>query len=170
MRRTIVVPSLLLVFAVAGCPAIQSPLAKAQETATALNVDARFGRLELAMEHVSPALRDEFAAHHRAWGSHVRVADVEIAGVHPRGDHAVDVAVRVAWYLVDQDDLRLTTLEQGWSDQKGGWQLVAERRAEGDVGLLGEPIVYETPEQPLQPARFPTVRLGAAPDSESAEP
>jgi hypothetical protein len=170
MRPTIVLACLLIVPAVTGCPVAPSPLAKAQETATALNVDARFGRLELAMEHVSPTLRDEFVAHHRSWGSHVRVADVEIAGVRPHGEHAVEVAVRVAWYLVDQDDLRLTTLEQGWSDQKGGWQLVAERRVEGDVGLFGEPIVYDTPEQPRQPAHFPTVRLGAAPDSESAEP
>jgi hypothetical protein len=52
-------------------------------------------------------------------------------------------------------------LEQHWHDKPAGWQLVAERRVEGDVGLLGEAIVYESPSAPRPPAQFPTIRLGS---------
>jgi hypothetical protein len=161
-------------FALAGCPATPTPLQKAQETATAFNVDARFGRMEMAMEHVAPELREEFVTHHRAWGSRVRIADVELAGMHPRDHHNIEVAVRIAWYVVDQDDLRMTTLQQVWNDEKNGWQLVTERRAEGDVGLLGEPVVYDVPDRSGRPAQFPTVRLGgqlgSQPDDQGADP
>jgi hypothetical protein len=70
----------------------------------------------------------------------------------------VEVIVRVAWYRPDQQELRMTTLTQSWRD-KDGWQLVAERRLEGDVGLLGEPVVYEAPRDPPSASQFPTVRL-----------
>jgi hypothetical protein len=66
---------------------------------------------------------------------------------------------RVAWYRPEQQELRLTTLKQGWRNQNG-WQLVAEQCVEGDVGLLGEPVVYQAPEEVRSPAQFPTVRLG----------
>jgi hypothetical protein len=115
----------------------------------------------LALERVAPAARDDYAAHHRAWGTAVRVADVELAGMRPRGERDVEVLVRVAWYRPQDQELRMTTLQQSWQDQAdGGWHLMGERRVEGDVGLLGEPIFYEAPAEPRGPAQFPTVRLG----------
>ncbi|HEY8041770.1 MAG TPA: hypothetical protein VIF15_18325 [Polyangiaceae bacterium] len=163
MRRTPVPASVLVLLGgsalLAGCPAPPNGLARAQQTAQEYNLDARFGRTELAMAHVDPAVRDEFALHHRAWGTGVRVADVELAGMKAQGEHDVDVFVRVAWYRPEQEELRTTTLQQRWHD-KDGWQLMSEKRLDGDVGLLGEAVVFETPSAPRAPAQFPTIRLG----------
>jgi hypothetical protein len=76
----------------------------------------------------------------------------------------------VAWYRIDQGDLRQTTLRQSWHDEKGEWRLVDEASADGDLGLLGEPV-QDAPSRPKN-AQFPTVRLGQAkansPAAESA--
>ena len=148
------------VLAVSGCTPPQGAVA-AQQVAQELNVDTQFGRTEIAMDHVAPAAREAFAAHHRAWGGNVRVADVEMAGIHSHGEHDVDILVRVAWYRPAEQELRTTTLQQKWKDVSG-WLLVDEKRLDGDVGLLGEAVVFEAPEdQHAPPAYFPTVRLGS---------
>jgi hypothetical protein len=138
-------------------------MAKAQETTQEFNSDMRFGRNETLLDRVAPSARSDFAAHHRAWGSDVRIAELEVAGIRPKGDHDVEVLVHVAWYRPDQQDLRSTTVRQRWHDQNG-WQLVAEERIEGDLGLLGERVVFERPAQPAAPAQFPTVRLSGTAD------
>ncbi|MDP9036303.1 MAG: hypothetical protein M3O50_15990 [Myxococcota bacterium] len=142
-----------------ACAAPPTAIAKAQQNAQELNDSMRFGRNEIALEHVAPAARDAFMARHRAWGSSVRLADVELAGMHAHGQHDVDVIVRVAWYRPDEEELRVTTLKQLWSEA-GGWKLVDEQRLEGDIGLLGEPVVYAAPPGGREPAQFPTIRLG----------
>jgi hypothetical protein len=154
-----------------GCLGSQSAGARAQEAASELNVNARFGRMEMAAEHVAPAQREAFFARRKAWGGSVRVADYELAGLRMRGKTDAESFVRVAWYRVDQGDLRTTTLKQSWHDFKGAWQLVAEDRADGDIGLLGEPMpAAPAPSTPaVKNAQFPTIRLGApAPSSPPA--
>jgi hypothetical protein len=139
-----------------GCPAPPTALARAQQVAQEFNQDVRFGRNELMMEHVAPAARDAFAAQHRAWGSNVRVADMELEGLRPRGDHELEVIVRVAWYRPEQQELLTTTLQQSWRDTEG-WRLTEEKRLDGDIGLLGERVLYEAPSSLRPPAQFPTV-------------
>jgi hypothetical protein len=80
--------------------------------------------------------------------------------MHARDDHDVDVIVRVAWYRPEQQELCTTTLKQVWR-AKNGWQLVSEERLDGEIGLLGEPVVYQAPAVDRAPAQFPTVRLGS---------
>jgi hypothetical protein len=143
----------------AACPAPPTSLARATQTAQEFNLNARFGRADFLMERVAPDERAPYTATHRSWGSGLRVADVELAGLQPRGDHDVDVLVRVAWYRPEDQQLRSTTLQQSWHDKPEGWQLVAERRVDGEMGLLGESVVYAAPEA-RSPAQFPTVRLG----------
>jgi hypothetical protein len=156
------------IVALSGCPAPPTALARAQQAAQEFNQDVRFGRSELVIERVAAAARDDFAAHHRAWGTSVRLADVELAGMRALGDRDLYVMVRVAWYRPEEEELRTTTLQQSWRDADG-WKLIAEKRLEGDVGLLGEPIVYELPDAQRPRAQFPTVHLvpldetGAAP-------
>ena len=159
--RSWLVFAISLVPLLAGCPAPTSGLAKAQQTAQEFNLDARFGRTELVMDKIAPAERDEYALHHRAWGSGVRVADVELAGMRAHGENEIDVFVRVAWYRPEQEELRATTLQQSWHSKADGWELVGEKRVEGDVGLLGETVVVEAPPAPKAPPQFPTIRLGA---------
>jgi hypothetical protein len=174
MRRPTVpaAPAVLSSFALSigallvGCPAPTTGLGKAQETAQTFNLDARFGRNELVLDQVSPAEREEFSLHHRAWGMAVRVADVEVAGMKAHGDKDVDITVHVSWYRPEQQELRGTTLQQKWHAKTDGWQLVGETRVDGDIGLLGEAVVIEAPTTPKPPSQFPTIRLGGDPPTQ----
>jgi hypothetical protein len=153
-----------------GCPVgHQSPPARAQEAATELNVNTRFGRMELASERVAPAARDAFLARRKAWGANVRVADYELAGFHMKGDADAEMLVKVAWYRLDEGDLHQTTLKQKWHDFKGDWRLIDEARAEGDLGLIGEPMPSDPPKAGPKNAKFPTIRLGRAAEQPAPE-
>lgn len=154
--------------ALLGCLGHQSAPARAQEAATELNVNSRFGRMELAAERVAPVARDAFMQRRKAWGGDVRVADYEVAAFHMKSEADAEMLVRVAWYRMDQGDLRTTTLKQKWHDFKGDWRLVDETRAEGALGLLGEPPPPSTP-GPARRTQFPTVRLGSS-DAPAAIP
>jgi hypothetical protein len=143
-----------------ACVTPPGPVAKAREAAQEFNLDARFGRNETTIERVALSARQSYAEHHRAWGGRVRVADIEMTGIHARSDHDVEVLVHVSWYRVDQQELLATTLRQTWHEA-GGWQLLAEERVDGDIGLLGENVVFlAPPPEDRGPAQFPTVRLG----------
>jgi hypothetical protein len=158
MGMRVAIVACVLAALLIGCPGPATGMARAQEAVQELNSATRYGRSEIAMEHVATKARDEFTARHRAWGSSVRIADLEVAGVRPKGERDAEAFVHVSWYRPEEQDLRTTTIKQGWRDE-GGWRLVSEDRVEGDVGLLNEAVVYETPSQPRSRAYFPTVRL-----------
>jgi len=164
MRPTFVLcVSLALAPVLVGCPAPSTGLAAAQQQAQSFNMDARFGRNELVLDQISPAEREEFSMHHRAWGLAIRVADIELAGLKAHGDKDVDIVVHVSWYRPEQQELRSTTLQQQWHAKTDGWQLVGEKRMDGDIGLLGEAVVIEAPTAPKAPSQFPTIRLSGEP-------
>ena len=72
----------------------------------------------------------------------------------------IDVSVRIAWYRPAEGELKSTLLTQHWHGTRGDYKLVDERRADGDVGLLGEPTATLVPSaEEAPPAHFPTVRL-----------
>jgi len=166
MESKVVFFALALV-GLAACGALPTTgLANAQQTAQQFNLDARFGRNEYVLDQVAPEARDEYAQQHRAWGGSIRVADVEMGTMRPKGDKDVDLLVHVSWYRPEQQELRNTTLKQSWRT-KGvdKWQLVSESRVDGDYGLLGEAVIFAPSNAPRAPAQFPTIRLG---DGESA--
>ncbi len=148
--------------ALAGCPAIhQSPGARAQEAANELNVNARFGRMEMAAEKVAPKAREAFMDRRKAWGNRVRVADYELAGMKMmKEDAEAEMFVKVAWYLVDEGELHVTTVKQSWRDFKGDWKLVEETRVDGDAGLLGEHVERAPKAKAPKNVQFPSIRLG----------
>ena len=85
-RRRLALASLAVGCGLAG----QSKPARAQEAALELNLNARFGRMELAAEHVAPKARDQFFERRKAWGGSVRVADYDLTGLdHRRGRRRV---------------------------------------------------------------------------------
>jgi len=151
---------LVAALASAACAAAPTGAARAQNAAQELNLNARFGRMELAMESVAPGHREAFAERRRSWGSRVRIADAELSGFRLAGKEDALVSVRVSWYLLDEQELRTTTLRQAWHDHRGDWLLEREERLDGDIGLLGEPIPRAEPSEPRPPAQFPTMRLG----------
>ncbi len=168
MRHLIGAAAGLALVCLSGC-AIVAPMsasARAQETATELNTHSRFGRMELATEHVDPAQREAFLGRHKSWGNSIRVADYEMAGFKMKGDDNAETLVRVSWYRVENGDLRNTLIKQSWKQVKGAWRLTEEVRAEGDAGLIGDPVPAGPTEGdgaslPKKPAQFPTIRLGS---------
>jgi hypothetical protein len=162
-RIEVMLLAALLPLATLGCPTQTGP-ARAQEAATAMNLDSRFGRMELASEKVAPRARDQWMAHRAGWHGKVRIVDTELAGLKMDKDDEATLFVKVAWQRADEGDLRLTRLKQKWKDFRGSWQLVGEERLDGDVGLIGE--VVERPAESgerKKAAQFPTIRIGATP-------
>lgn len=141
-----------------GCPTPPSRAARMQEAANEFNANARFGRMELVVERVSNKERDAFLRRHKAWGSQVRIADLEVSSMRLLTDDTAEVTVRVGWYRPEQGELRSTLLKQRWRDYRGDWMLVGEEKADGDPGLLGEQVMVEMP--PRTTVQFPTVRIG----------
>jgi hypothetical protein len=153
--------ALALPLVLCACPlGHQAPPVRAQEAASDMNMNARFGRMELAAEAVSPKAHDAFLEHRKDWGGKIRIADYELQGLKMKGDEDADIFVRIAWFRVNEGDLRVTTIHQKWHDYRGDWKLVDELRLDGDVGVLGEPPA--APSAPAGPknAQFPTIHLG----------
>jgi hypothetical protein len=163
MRTRSVLALAVTSLALAGCPlGGQSKPARAQEAAQELNLNARFGRMELAAEHVAPKARAQFFDRRKTWGGAIRVADWELAGLKMVGDAEAETMVRIAWYRVNEGDLHVTTLKQKWHDFKGDWKLTEESRLDGEAGLLGEPAPPPAaPSGPAKRTQFPTIRLGS---------
>ncbi len=163
MRMRLVLAVSLLAASTMACGLVgQSKPAMAQEAALELNLNARFGRMELAAERVAPKARDQFFERRRAWGGSVRIADYDMTGLKMKGEDDAETSVKIAWYRANEGDLRVTTLKQKWhSDAKGDWKLTEEQRLDGDLGLLGEPPVpvTATTEAPKR-SQFPTIYLG----------
>jgi len=163
--------SLVLALGVAGCLG-QSRPARAQEAASEMNLNMRFGRVELAAERVAEPNREKFLASRKEWGQIVRIADTEMAGLKIVGEEGAEVIVKVSWYRADVGDLHQTTLKQTWKDFKGEWKLVKEEKTDGDAGLLADDSkpgsgtaaasAKTAPPKPKN-ARFPTIRLGQGP-------
>lgn len=148
-----------LVFAL-GCASMPTQASKAQDAAHDLNLNARFGRLELASERVAPEAREAFAERHKHWGGNVRIADLELVGFRLGKKDAV-TTVRYAWYRPNEQDLRSTSVRQTFRDHKGVWLLVTEEHAEGDLGLFGEVPRGEPEEHTVRKTKqFQTIRIG----------
>ncbi len=164
MRRTLLpLAASLAAPLLCACPMPTTGLAAAQQQAQAFNLDARFGRNELVLEQIAPAERDEFQKRHAAWGTTIHVADLELVGMHAHKDGKdVDIMVQVAWYRPEQQELHSTTLQQTWHSKTDGWELASEKRVSGEIGLLGEPVIFAQPDAPRRPTQFPTIRLGGS--------
>ena len=140
MVRRVLPVMLLLATVWAGCMGAQTPSARASDAARELNTSTRFGDLSGASSMTAPTVRDQFLSRRAQWGKLVRVVDVEMAGFEMKDmDHAT-VMVDFSWTRVDQGTLQSTRVLQEWSSTDGGWRLVREKRASGDVGLFGEPV------------------------------
>lgn len=130
------------------------PGARAADAARELNLAARFGRMDIALERTAPGARSHFLTRRSDWGKGVRVVDVEVTGLEMQDKENALIYVDVSWVRIEEGSLRMTRLAQRWQDI-AGWQLVRERRAGGDLGLFGEAVVVLTPE-PRGDVHFPS--------------
>ncbi len=150
-----------------ACAGQHNSLTKAQECATELNTNTRFGRMQLASEYVAAKEKKGFFERHAGWGTRVRVLDAEMIGMDliNEGDKVKDkepsetivVSVKVAWTFADDQDLRVTTVTQKWKPAGEGWALTQEERVDGDPGLFGEKVVTLSP--PVRTTQFATIHL-----------
>jgi hypothetical protein len=139
--------SIALCLAVACLPP-HAPAQQVSDVARDLNVAARFGRMDVALEHTSKEHQPEFMARRSEWGRDIRVVDIELASLELKSTEAAVVLVDVAWMRMNEGLLHSTRLEQRWENPGGGWKLQSEERASGDVGLIGEKVVVLRPERP----------------------
>ncbi len=138
-----------------ACIPPQVPAQQVTEVARDMNIAARFGRMDVAMDHTAEAHQVAFLESRAAWGHEVRVMDVELAQLELKTSEAAEVLVDVAWMRMDEGLLRSTRVKQRWANPGGGWKLSGEERLSGDVGLLGESVVVLRPEG-RRDVHFPT--------------
>jgi hypothetical protein len=132
---------LLLLPALAGCVAPPSPAERVTESARALNLAARFGRIDLALERTADGARDHFVRRRNDWGNEIRVLDFELAGLNMRDHDNATILVDVQWVRMSEGTLRTTRVEQTFQNgEEGGYRLVREKRVSGDLGLFGERV------------------------------
>jgi hypothetical protein len=112
------------------------------DVAREVNTAARFGRMDLALEHTAEGARRHFQKHRADWGNAVRVLDFELSSLSMKDQENATVLVDIQWMRVDEDTLHVTRVEQSWrgATEDKGWTLVRERRAGGDLGLFGERV------------------------------
>ena len=166
--RSVHVLGLTLSLLAPGCAlAGQLESSRAQEAALETNMNARFGRMELAVENVAPEARESFMEHRRGWGSTIRVADYDMVGLKMKGVDECETVVRIVWYRFAENELKQTSVKQKWHEMKGNWKMTEEARLEGDPGLIGDKVPAQAVDvaaaQASTPRRaFPTVTLGTS--------
>jgi hypothetical protein len=142
----------------AGCFAPPPPSQRVADVAREVNTAARFGRMDVALEHTADGARSHFAKHREAWGGDVRVLDLELTALSMKDTENATVVVEIQWMRVDEDTLKMTRVEQTWRGATGdhGWTLVRERRVGGDIGLFGERVARLEPTEPHGDVQFPS--------------
>lgn len=125
-----------------ACLPAPPPAQRVTEVAREVNEAARFGRMELALEHTAVGAQRHFAKRRSAWGKAVRVLDFELSGLAMRDAENATVMVDIQWMRLDEDSLQVTRVEQTWRGaiEDRGWTLVRERRVGGALGLFGEQV------------------------------
>jgi hypothetical protein len=133
-RHLVLVPALAL----AACIPLPTPASRLSESASEFNDAARFGRLDIASEHVREIAREEFSKKHARWGKQIRVVDLEMTGMRMRKDGDADVFISVTWQRPDETTMRSTEVAQRWTSTRGSWAIISEEERAGDKGLLSE--------------------------------
>ncbi|WP_433930606.1 hypothetical protein AB3662_41700 [Sorangium cellulosum] len=136
MRRVLLALCLL---PLASCGIAPSNSQRLTEAALEMNTATRFGRMDVALERVGSSARQDFMSRHAAWGTRLRVVDVEFGGFEMVQRDEAEVYLDVLWLRNDESTVRTTRIAQRWRDARGHWELIGEERRDGDVGLLGEP-------------------------------
>jgi hypothetical protein len=113
--------------------------------------------MDIALEAVAPAFREDFVRRHAHWGETVRIFDVELVGLSMKDASNATVLVDLSWAQSSSSTLMRTRVEQKWADQGKGWALRSEKRLTGDLGLFGEAALPQPEARP--DVHFPTRTL-----------
>jgi hypothetical protein len=149
--------ALVLAFGLAAVGCIAPPASqRVADVAREVNLAARFGRMDLALEHTADGARRHFSAHRSEWGGPVRVLDLELSSLSMQDNENAVVLVDIQWSRPEENTLHLTRIEQTWrgGTEDRGWMLVRERRVSGDLGLFGERVARAEPRETHSDVQF----------------
>jgi hypothetical protein len=135
------IASVLAMAALSGCfYQNMSPATKLRDAVEANNEGARWGRMDIARERVSPAYMGEFIRRRYDWGQGIQMADVDILSIqmNDETEHA-QVVVAFGWYSYDDMSLARTVVRQKWDSSGSGYVLMDEEVIDGDERLLEPP-------------------------------
>lgn len=130
-------PLALAILGLAGCIAPTSGTQKLADTAYDMNNATRFGRMDVALEHVAMKSRDQFQKEHAGWMRNARIVDIDFNGIQVKANGDGEVVVTLTWQRADESSTRTTSLVQRWTETRNVWTMASEE-AKGDDGLLGE--------------------------------
>lgn len=144
----------LALLGLAGCIAPTSGTQKLADSAYDMNNATRFGRMDVALEHVAPKAREEFQKQHAGWSRLARIVDIDFNGIQVRKDGVGEVVVTLTWQRADEATTRTTSLVQRWTETRNVWSMISEEER-GDTGLLGEKEskAKTEPSPPTKPER-----------------
>ena len=131
------VATALALLGLAGCIAPTSGTQKLADTAYDMNNATRFGRMDVALEHVAMKSREQFQREHAGWMRNARIVDIDFNGIQVKKDGDGEVSVTLTWQRADESTTRTTSLIQRWTETRNVWTMASEE-AKGDDGLLGE--------------------------------
>lgn len=127
----------LALLGLAGCFAPTSPAQKLADSAYDMNNATRFGRMDVALEHVAAKAREDFQKTHAGWSRNARIVDIDFNGIQVKKDGEGEVVVTLTWQRADESTTRTTSLVQHWAESRNAWKMISEE-AKGDDGLLGD--------------------------------
>ena len=137
MARMKTVALALALLGLAGCIAPTSGTQKLADTAYDMNNATRFGRMDVALEHVAMKSREQFQKEHAGWMRNARIVDIDFNGIQVLKNGDGEVSVTLTWQRSDESTTRTTSLIQRWTETRNVWTMASEE-AKGDDGLLGE--------------------------------
>jgi hypothetical protein len=142
----------LVILGLAGCIAPTSGPQKLADTAYDMNNATRFGRMDVALEHVAQASRAQFQTEHAGWMRNARIVDIDFNGIQVKPNGDGEVLVTLTWQRADEATTRTTSLIQRWTETRNVWTMASEE-AKGDDGLLGETPKDAPAAAPAKPER-----------------
>ncbi len=129
-----------LLLLVSACVPPPGPMERLTNAAYDLNTATRFGRMDVAVEHVASHAQADFMARHREWGSDVRIVDVDLSGLRMLTPETAQVTLSVSWHNLSSSTIQTSLIAQKWTSTGDGWKMASEIRAGGAPGLFAAPI------------------------------
>jgi hypothetical protein len=144
MRRALLISALALV----GCITPPGPVERLNNAAYEMNTATRFGRMDVAIGHVAPAMQDDFVRRHGAWHRELRIVDVELNGLRLVTPDTAEVQLAISWHRPADMIMRTSLVAQKWTRSDGDWVLAEELRVGGADGLFVESDRQRAPMDP----------------------
>ena len=141
-RRMLLAVSLI---AASACVPPQSPAARLSFAAHELNAATRFGRHDVALMHVTRDAHSSFLTRHAPWGEEIRIVDVELRGIRFTDNDVALVDVAVSWHRLNETTIRVSRIEQKWTQGVNAWFLMEEQRVAGSPGIFAPPRKVTAP-------------------------